>query len=72
MLGSGLECAPDSGQVVGWELTGAPGFPKDGSMAKHHTYSIEFKRQVCDGYVGRINVGSISTRPQHISFDIGV
>jgi len=41
-----LECAPDSGQVVGWELTGPPGFPRMEAMAKHHTYGIEFKLQV--------------------------
>src|SRR5205807_7876349 len=37
-----LECAPDSGQVVGWELTGAAGLSKDGShgQAPHLQHRI--------------------------------
>src|SRR5262249_2610634 len=38
-----LECAPDGGQVVGWELTGAAGLSKDGShgQAPHLQHRIQ-------------------------------
>jgi 3-hydroxyanthranilate 3,4-dioxygenase len=38
-----VECAPDGGQVVGWELTGAAGLSKDGShgQAPHLQHRIQ-------------------------------
>ena len=47
-----MECALPSGQVTVGELTGLAGYRRERSMAKHRTYSMDFKRQVALEFLG--------------------
>ena len=57
-----LECAPMSGQVMYKELTGDAGFQRMKAMAKHRTYSIEFKRHVAREFLAGESLHGLSRR----------
>jgi transposase-like protein len=57
-----LECAPDGGQIAGWELTGAAGLSEDEAMAKHRTHSTEFKRQIAQEFIAGETLHGLAKR----------
>jgi transposase len=58
----GLECAPDSGHLADWELTGIAGLSEDGSMTKHRSHSIEFKRQIAQEFIAGETLHGLARR----------
>ena len=57
-----LECAPDGGQIGGWELTGAAGLSEDESHGQHRTHSIEFKRQIAQDCIAGETLHALASR----------
>ena len=62
ILHADMECAPEGGQVARLELTGTLGFQRMEAMAKHRTYSIEFKRQIAQEYLGGETLHGLARR----------
>ena len=57
-----MECAPDGGQIAGWELTGATGLSEDESHGRAPTHSIEFKRQMAQDFIAGETLHALAKR----------
>ena len=57
-----MECAPDGGQIAGWELTGATGLSEDESYGQAPHPQHRIKRQIAQDFIAGETLHALANR----------